>query len=327
MNPPGEILAQARESLGVTQREVSEALNLSLDTVIALEAGDAERLPAPVFARGYVRAYAKLLELDPEPLVAAMVEASSEPESVGVGPATNTTTSGFSIGLPPGLDLQKVLQPRNLAVFAGIVLTLMILLVLLSTGEDPEDIAQDMGTVASDATTVDASSEVQNVPGVPDLPIDSPRSEGVKEASSSRSSESEVGVRSNEMVTTLPAVESSGEGSVAEQTPPDERLITVVADAASLPQRQDPARRLTDVGEDRLSLEFTEDCWVDIRDIDEQALFGDLGRATRRWEFVGAAPFKIKLGYAPGVTMTFNGEIVALGPHTRNNVANLILGQ
>ena len=324
MNPPGEILAQARESLGVSQREVSEALNLSLDTVIALETGDAERLPAPVFARGYVRAYAKLLELDPEPLVAAMVEASSEPESVGVGPATNATTSGFSIGLPPGLDLQKVLQPRNLAVFAGIVLTLMILLVLLSTGEDPEDIAQDMGTVASDATTVDASSERQNVPGVPDLPIDSTHSEEVKGASSSRSSGSEIGVRSNEMV---PAVESSKESSVAEQTPPDERLITVVADAASLPQRQDPARRLTDVGEDRLSLEFTEDCWVDIRDIDEQALFGDLGRATRRWEFVGAAPFKIKLGYAPGVTMTFNGEIVALGPHTRNNVANLILGQ
>lgn len=324
MNPPGEILAQARESLGVSQREVSEALNLSLDTVIALETGDAERLPAPVFARGYVRAYAKLLELDPEPLVAAMVEASSEPDSVGVGPATNATTSGFSIGLPPGLDLQKVLQPRNLAVFAGIVLTLMILLVLLSTGEDPEDIAQDMGTVASDATTVDASSERQNVPGVPDLPIDSTHSEEVKGASSSRSFGSEIGVRSNEMV---PAVESSKESSVAEQTPPDERLITVVADAASLPQRQDPARRLTDVGEDRLSLEFTEDCWVDIRDIDEQALFGDLGRATRRWEFVGAAPFKIKLGYAPGVTMTFNGEIVALGPHTRNNVANLILGQ
>ena len=30
---------------------------------------------------------------------------------------------------------------------------------------------------------------------------------------------------------------------------------------------------------------------------------------------------------APGVRMAFNGEPVVLGPHTRNNVANLVLGQ
>jgi len=42
---------------------------------------------------------------------------------------------------------------------------------------------------------------------------------------------------------------------------------------------------------------------------------------------VGQAPFRVLLGYAPGVQMSFNGETVVLAPHTRNNVATLVLGQ
>ncbi len=67
---PGSILRAEREALGVTVREVSETLNLSMSAIEAIEADDYERLPGPVFARGYVRAYARLLELEPDPLLA-----------------------------------------------------------------------------------------------------------------------------------------------------------------------------------------------------------------------------------------------------------------
>ena len=69
---PGAVLAAAREELGITQREVSDALNLPIATIDAIETNDQTHLPAQVFTRGYVRAYAKLLEIDAEPLVAAM---------------------------------------------------------------------------------------------------------------------------------------------------------------------------------------------------------------------------------------------------------------
>ena len=42
---------------------------------------------------------------------------------------------------------------------------------------------------------------------------------------------------------------------------------------------------------------------------------------------VGQGPFRILLGYAPGVQMQYNGETVSLLAHTRNNVASLVLGQ
>ena len=56
-------------------------------------------------------------------------------------------------------------------------------------------------------------------------------------------------------------------------------------------------------------------------------LYGELGRAGTSLELVGQAPFRILLGNAPGVTLQFNGERVALSPHTRNNVGTLVLGQ
>jgi cytoskeleton protein RodZ len=43
----------------------------------AIEAGEIERLPA-VYARGYVRTYARYLGLDPEPLVSGIVAAPSQ---------------------------------------------------------------------------------------------------------------------------------------------------------------------------------------------------------------------------------------------------------
>jgi len=66
---PGKLLRAERETLGVTVREVADTLNLSIAIVQALEADDYERLPGTVFARGYIRSYARLLDLDPVPLL------------------------------------------------------------------------------------------------------------------------------------------------------------------------------------------------------------------------------------------------------------------
>ena len=100
-----------------------------------------------------------------------------------------------------------------------------------------------------------------------------------------------------------------------------------MGDPADLPLREDNARRLTQAGDERLTLTFTEDCWVEIKDNADRTLFGDLGRAGQELEFIGAGPFNVLLGYAPGVRMSFNGEAVVLTPHTRNAVADLVLGQ
>ncbi|MEE4298758.1 MAG: DUF4115 domain-containing protein, partial [Pseudomonadales bacterium] len=71
----------------------------------------------------------------------------------------------------------------------------------------------------------------------------------------------------------------------------------------------------------------TEDCWVEVRDADDASVFQDLVRDGEVLELWGRAPFRIRLGYAPAVELTYNGSRVALRPFTRNDVASLTLGR
>lgn len=66
---PGETLRQARESNGWSLAEVALKLNLTSTSLANLEAGAFDKLPGHTFARGYIRAYAKLLGIDQAVLV------------------------------------------------------------------------------------------------------------------------------------------------------------------------------------------------------------------------------------------------------------------
>jgi cytoskeleton protein RodZ len=72
---PGAVLAAARTAQNLSVADVARQLKLSASQVNALEAGEFERLPGPVFVRGFVRNYARLLRLDPDRLLDMMPDA------------------------------------------------------------------------------------------------------------------------------------------------------------------------------------------------------------------------------------------------------------
>ena len=78
----GQILRNAREAQGVTVEEAAVRLRLMHRQIEAMEADDFESLGQPVFARGFVRNYARLLALVPETLLARMEGAPAEPAPV-----------------------------------------------------------------------------------------------------------------------------------------------------------------------------------------------------------------------------------------------------
>ncbi|HEV7823016.1 MAG TPA: RodZ domain-containing protein [Burkholderiales bacterium] len=81
----GEQLAAARQSRGMSIGEIAQQLKLSPWQVEALESNDVKRLPSPVFVRGFIRNYARLLKLDPA-LVMPVVE-----HHVSAAPLTHAT--------------------------------------------------------------------------------------------------------------------------------------------------------------------------------------------------------------------------------------------
>jgi len=67
----GEQLRRAREARGVTLEAVSDGTRIALRHLEALERSDLGALPPGPFGKGYVRACAKLLGIDPEPILEA----------------------------------------------------------------------------------------------------------------------------------------------------------------------------------------------------------------------------------------------------------------
>jgi cytoskeleton protein RodZ len=66
---PGEILARAREAKGFTQEYVAGKLYLRVRVIECIEQNLFDQMPQAVFVQGYIRAYAKLIGLAPEPLI------------------------------------------------------------------------------------------------------------------------------------------------------------------------------------------------------------------------------------------------------------------
>lgn len=67
---PGRVLHDERTRRKLEIEAVARQLRLSVTQVKALEADDYEKLPGTTFVRGFIRNYARILEIDAEPLLA-----------------------------------------------------------------------------------------------------------------------------------------------------------------------------------------------------------------------------------------------------------------
>jgi cytoskeleton protein RodZ len=95
------------------------------------------------------------------------------------------------------------------------------------------------------------------------------------------------------------------------------------APAAPSDATQAPAAADTD----RLTLHFSADCWIEVKDRDDKILVATLKHADDRLQIEGRGPFKVLLGYAPGVEMAYNGAPVKVdAPPVGNRSTRLIVG-
>ena len=69
---PGRMLAQLRKERGMSLADVAQRLKYGPRQIEALEAEEFGKLPGATFVRGMVRGYAKLLEVDPQPMLKAL---------------------------------------------------------------------------------------------------------------------------------------------------------------------------------------------------------------------------------------------------------------
>ncbi len=77
----GSMLTRTRAAQGLTLAEVGNKLKFAVRQIEALEADRFDALPRGTFLRGMVRGYARLLEIDPEPLLSRIADQINLPEA------------------------------------------------------------------------------------------------------------------------------------------------------------------------------------------------------------------------------------------------------
>lgn len=286
---PGPILRAARERKGLSLQDAADSLNLMRGIIEAIEADRYDLLPPRTFVKGYLRSYAKLVEVKEYDVLAAFEQQHPEP-----GPES------IQLALP-----QSRTQPR------GHWLKWLVLLLVLSLlgyaayqayvhrGE-PDDIAA--ATVSDDEVALPQESTVNETP-----PLES---ETVAEV----------------QAPAAPANSGQPAEQRLPEEPPRVVEQAVVAPAAPIPAPSPaPAevRAQAPVAEGMLVIEVAGESWVEITDAAGASVHSALVQGPRTLNLSGKPPFRLIIGNAETVVVRYDGEPVPLAPYTRRHVARL----
>jgi cytoskeleton protein RodZ len=296
----GAWLAQVRADYGAEQRDVAHHLGLNPTLIQAIEIDDFARLGPPVFVRGYLSRYARLLNL-PEVVVLERYR-----QQTGVGQD------------PPPL---KVVHPRRRQTRVRDLRGLFYLLLIVGVGWtavqhlddlDPgklmalwsSDPSEDRPLIANQPTTTTQTrypfqSESSGTPATPSQPSPAePASVPLVPPVTVKSPVPEVSPPSPEEKSTPPASSGIETAAVAPSTASE-----------SADDDEDPLATPL-VQEARLTLEFSDDCWVEVKSADGGVLFSGLMKANTKRQITGTAPFSLTLGNAPAARITLDDRPV-----------------
>ncbi|MFT0625425.1 helix-turn-helix domain-containing protein [Ectopseudomonas guguanensis] len=317
-NNPGETLRQARENKGWSVAEVAAQLNLTPQRLAQIEAGAFDKLPGTTFARGYIRAYAKLLELDQNRLVLEFDQ------------FTGTDATGSNVHA-----LGRIEEPVRYSQSILRLVSFLMLLALIGAGflwwQDqgrPVASLADLGLEHVEVEGADGTTQVHSLAEPEDQAVVAAQG---GEQSSPLLLPIEPGEAPEEPgAAEQPAAEPGvAEGSVADGAAgtPTAPAPSQPANAATAAPAVAPAAPVAlPAGHGALNVQFTADCWTQVTDADGKVLLSALKRSGERIELTGKAPMELRLGFARGAQVTYNGESVDVAPYTSGETARLKLG-
>ena len=290
----GGALRQAREAQGLSVQDVASKLRLSPKQIEAIEADHFAKLPEPTIVRGFIRNYAKQLKINSEPLLDAytVIVPSNTQHELTVKPSSNMQVTSDN-------------KPKASSyIWAG-------LLALLALGawlfyqnyiEKPsptklsadtevsvealEPLPEPALPAAERAPELQASTEL-TLPAAPDAAMPTASADPALPAAP---------------VAALPA------------TAPVAAPVEVVPEAAST---------LAEVA--KLEFNAMQETWVNVIDAEGKVIYDKIIFAGSRETIQAKPPVNVIVGNAGGASLSMNGKIIDLGPHSRNNVARIKL--
>jgi cytoskeleton protein RodZ len=356
----GQTLREARELLGLSVNDVSNRIKFAPRQIEALEEDDLVRLPEAAFVRGFVRSYARLLELDANSLLARL-------------PASYVQVSSSLEKKSVDIPLPSDFSPRRYNIIllsAGFAIALAVAIFMRLHDSGTEVVKSD--ALKPDPVATVQSLELPNVPSGGELaptPESAPVPLAVPELSVHHVVNATLPLPATPptvTVKTAPPLEQPSKVRPVETPKIVQRVapVSVAVPAISSPQvlrsvsavaqvpRPVPAPQavpkpvpnpvqvtppvttpaapanavVQESGADHgLRLEFDEDAWVEIKDGNDKILTSKMYAVKSLVRLTGKAPLLVVIGNAHAVRLFDGGKKVNLDRHLTADVARIKL--
>jgi cytoskeleton protein RodZ len=284
----------AREAAGFSIYDVSDKLKLTEDIIKALENSQLDVLPASTFTQGYIRSYARLLDLSAEKIINVYTQLLPEKEK---------PLSARSV-----LPSQKTSRDSGVkfVTYSVLVISLVLLVIWWYQSEFDwiEDGDKDKAVIEEIKPQQQAFHQTKNVE--------------IKQSEQNENKQPDK-VEIKEVIKQVSASDDqdqeAGEDVVINEKINDKDIVLENPEATSVAS-----------GEDVLELSATADSWVEVQDVNRKRLYFELIKKDKVQRLHGNAPFRIFLGNAPAVSIQLNNQPVDIAEHFRgNNIAHVAL--
>jgi cytoskeleton protein RodZ len=312
----GGMLSRAREAAGLSQQEVAEKLNLLPTIVRSIEADNFSAIRSPVFCRGYLTSYAKLMNLPVTDVLAAYQQLAGLPSADVVKPVIKPVVNAVAFK-PVAIGSNRILRKGYAKAMLAIAATIVVAVTLF--------VANTTSTKSLiDTPAISAASAVTAVTqAAPSIPAVQNSSDTPVSAAASTSTIAPVEA-SNSTTSTAIALPGVNALKIADQSGKE---VSTAAAPLSVETSVASENATLKAGENQLSLRFTDKCWVEIRDSNNVVIASGIYRANEKLNLTGKGPFKLSLGFAPGVNVALNGQAIEVGQGDAvNHTAFLVVG-
>lgn len=298
---PGRQLREARERHSLTVAQAAHELHVDEALLRALENDEFEKLGAPIFVKGHLRNYARMLGLDAAHLISAYEEMLRPADPVLQTRAASVQRMGDS-----GTSTRWL---RGISSFVVVAL----LIGLAGWWYYQRDsLPRDTGPLTLSMEPQPAAEPVtmgpdRETPAAPDIEF----TEIVPGAALEPEDDAPATENNAEVALDAPALENQTLNAVDETARPAVQPQT----AESITVAPERGMRAAPP----LQLQFREESWVEVYDAEGRPLLYDLVSAGATRELNERGEVRLFLGNAPGVDIRVNGEAFDLKRYIRSD--------
>ncbi|MBU2924231.1 DUF4115 domain-containing protein [Colwellia sp. 1_MG-2023] len=309
---PGQILSEAREKASFTVEYVANTLNFKVKLVESIERDIFDnKLPA-TYNRGYLRSYAKLVNVDVSEVLSAY-------DMLGVAEVQRSEMQSFSNLTEKQAEHSRIMWLSY--IIAAILFGLMIMWWL----QEPKQ-GVDENIVNESLVTIPTSETVNQDGNIEESNADKASAE-LNDASKSDSVPNDI----IEIISEDESIPQENADSIINNPSPVETQVSTVEDTTSEELTNTaPVLALDENLEESVAIDtaiftFSGDCWVNIFDANGDRIAWGVKKSGYVMTVTGQAPLKITLGKPELAEIEFNGQAVDLSEFNAGNIAKFTL--